>query len=456
MARMDCCNGSMFVNLDHLYSLHRWHHFCLALDLTTRSVVTVHSGKVKNDIYLFLLFYVKLIRLQFYECTCLSCWSLVKSILILLNTTQVQEYAPPVDETKIKAGQGLRVAEGQRAVVGQDLDSLEGDFSMTQNFNGLIADFRFYNKVLSLEAMIAFTTCAADFKEDPKPLLTIDNGKLKATGSVTVKSISKSKLCENQTEYVILFPIKTSYQNSFDTCKRLKGTLALPYNPEVNKQLHGRFSKLGTQCNSQNSLRFWIGAKLNTTLRQWVDVSHGRPLSWHNFGTIPFDPWMKCVAVGSRRSPYIWNNNGCEEYIQECFACNFTTWPQIRIRGLCKHSLFDRKLYLNDYDNDLLQFDGEHHSYIVRRNGQWVMESSTNKKLKATMLSLTDDVSPLGRHTWEVQGDRCNNTKVSHSFDCSSITGNGLFLPSVQEKDSSNLIISLSCCVYCVLFRIIN
>lgn len=315
-------------------------------------------------------------------------------------------------------GQVLQVAEGQRAVVGQDLDSLEGDFSASQTFNGEIADFKFYNMTLSLEAMIAFTTCADDIKEERKPLLTIDNGKLNPFGDVIVTSIQKREICE-KTEYLVLFPIKTSFQNSFQTCNRLKGSLALPKSHEADKQLHNRFSKLHTQCSTQNVSRYWIGAKLNTTLRQWVTLAEGKPLSWHNFGTIPSDPWMRCVIVGHRKSPLLWSNNGCEEYIQECFACNFTNWPEIRIRGLCKHSLFDRHLYLNNHDSDRVEFDGEQHSHIVMRNGKWVMESSVNKGLRATMQSLTDDVSPLGRHIWEIEGDRCNKAEVSHVFQCS-------------------------------------
>lgn len=335
----------------------------------------------------------------------------------MFNTTQVQEYNPSVDETKVKTGQGLEVAEGQRAVVGQELDSLEGDFSASQTFNGEIADFKFYNITLSLEAMIAFTTCADDIMEERKPLLTIDNGRLKHFGSVNVTSIQKRELCEKKTEYLVLFPIKTSFRHSFETCNRLKGSLALPKSHEADKQLYDRFSKLRAHCSTQNALRYWIGAKLNITLRQWVTLTDGKPLSWHNFDTIPSDPWMKCVIVGHRKSSRFWNNNGCEEYIQECFACNFTTWPEIRIRGLCRHSLFDRHFYLNNQDNDRLEFDGEQHSHIVMRDGEWVMGSSVNKGLRATMQSLTDDVSPLGRHTWEIQGDRCNNTQVSHSYD---------------------------------------
>lgn len=335
--------------------------------------------------------------------------------------TQVKEYTPEVDETKVKSEQGLQVAEGQRAVVGQELDSLEGDFSVSQTFSGEIADLRFYDGTLSREAMIAFTTCADDLKER-EPLLTIDNGKLSAGGSVIVTSIPKSKLCEKKREYVILFPIKTTFQNAFDTCNRLKGSLALPKDGQANRKLHDRFSKFRAQCTSQNSLRFWVGAKLNTTLRQWVQLSDGKPLSWHNFGTVPFDPWLKCVIIGLRKSTYFWNNYVCEDYVQECFACNFTTWPQIRIRGLCKYSLFDRNLYLNNYDSDFPKFDGEQHSNIVFRNGKWVMESNIYTNLKATILSLTDDISPLGRHTWEVQGDRCNYTKVSHRFGFSLVT----------------------------------
>lgn len=320
-----------------------------------------------------------------------------------------------MDESKVKSDRGLQVAEGQRAVVGQELDSLEGDFSASQYFDGKIADLRFYDRTLTLQAMIAFTTCSDDFKDESEPLLTISNGKLKTVGSVNVTRILKSKLCEKMTEYLILFPIQTSFRNSVDTCSRLKGSLALPKNRETNRELYDRFTKFRAQCNSEtsNSLRFWIGAKLNTSLRRWEQLSDGKPLSWHNFGTVSFDQWMKCVVIGHRKANYLWHNNGCEEYLQECFACNFTAWPQIRIRGLCKHSLFDRSLYLNNYDNNVPKFDGEQHSHITLRKGKWVMKSSIYTDLEATMLSLTDDVIPLGRHKWNVSGDRCNGTTVS-------------------------------------------
>ncbi|MPC47092.1 hypothetical protein E2C01_040827 [Portunus trituberculatus] len=367
LATLECCNGSLSVIFEHPIFLHRWYHFCIAANLKNRKVVSVYSEKV---------------------------------------------HIPVVDEAKVNRDQGLQVAEGQRAVVGQEMDSLQGDFDETQFLDGQIADFRFYNVSLDVETMKSFTSCVDDLVEDTDPLLSMTNGKLRAVGSVAVTSILISEVCEEKTEYLFIFPVQTNIINSANVCKKLNGSLALPQNSETNKRLHDRFSNFSIQCGSAKILYYWIGTQLNESLQQWVHHSDGSSLSWNNFGTTSIDPWKKCAFVGDKKSTLSWYDSSCEEYIERCFACNFTSRPLVRIRGLCTHSLVDRKMYMNSNDNTYPRFDGEEHSQIVRQNGRWKLVSNIYKELQGTLLSFDNVITPLGRHSWDIKGDRCTGTKV--------------------------------------------
>ncbi|KAK8400182.1 hypothetical protein O3P69_003107 [Scylla paramamosain] len=328
LASLECCNGSLSVIFEHPYFLHRWYHFCISVNLNTRKVVSVYNE-------------------------------------------QVQVHIPVVDEAKVKRDMGLQVAEGQRAVVGQEMDSLQGDFDETQFLDGQIADFRFYNVSLDAETMKSFTTCVDDFVEDTEPLLSMTNGKLHAVGSVMVTSI------------------------------------------------------LNSECGPTKIVNYWIGTQLSEHLHKWVRHSDGNSLSWDNFGTTSIDPWKQCAFAGDKKSTYSWYDSSCEEYIQRCFACNFTSRPLVRIRGLCKHSLIDRKMYMLSNDDTYPRFDGEEHSQIVRQDGRWMLVSKIHKELQGTLTSLDDVITPLGRHSWDIKGDRCtgnqDGTCINKELFCDDI-----------------------------------
>ena len=399
---MDCCNDSVAINFHLHYSLHRWYHLCVYVNFEARKAVCVQNGKVSEPL---VLPYTKILSISM---------SLYGNIIFRM--LQVYHHNVTVDESKVNPDQGLQVAEGQRAVVGQDLDSLQGDFDASQILDGQVADYRLYNVALDAETMIAFTTCADNFVEEMEPFLSVTNGKLRAVGSVMVTSILNSNMCEETTEYLVLFPFKTSFSSSVYICDRLKGSLALPQDSESNRQLHTKFSKFTTQCNWLNILEYWIGTQFNVSLGKWVQLSDQKPLSWNNLGTASVNLLKNCMMVGTRKSILKWIKSSCEEYVHACFACNFTSQPQVRIRGLCKHSLFDRKMYATSHDKSYPQFEGERHSRIVWRNQQWIMESKVYKQLNATLSSSTSVISPLGRHTWIIAGDRCKETEVHKSF----------------------------------------
>lgn len=155
---------------------------------------------------------------------------------------------------------------------------------------------------------------------------------------------------------------------------------------------------------------YWVGARGNLEDRRWVNLRDGQPLTWHNLtlASSSVTQQYQCILAGGKQFPYEWYHAPCS--VSACTVCNFTTYPEIHLRGLCHSSLFDRSLFLHDYFNKQPLFDGAVHSRVAWVNGSWMMESRLYPDLRARMLDQVE--YPVGVHKWMVEGDKCRHKEV--------------------------------------------
>lgn len=171
-----------------------------------------------------------------------------------------------------------------------------------------------------------------------------------------------------------------------------------------------RFVRFSSSCQDMWQGLYWVGARGDLATRQWLTLGDRQPLTWHNLSltSSSVTEQYQCILAGGARHPYEWYHAPCS--VSTCAVCNFTSYPLIHMRGLCRSSLFDRSMYIHEYLNDQPMFDGAVHSRVAWVDDAWVIESRLYPKLRARIL---EDVEyPLGLHEWEVEGDKCRHKKV--------------------------------------------
>lgn len=156
---------------------------------------------------------------------------------------------------------------------------------------------------------------------------------------------------------------------------------------------------------------YWLGVRGDLINNRWLTLTEGKPIVYHNltYNTGDVTKQYQCLLAGGPSLAYQWYHAPCS--VAACPVCNFTSYPLLHFRGLCKSSLFDRSLYLHDYYNNKPLYDGEVHSRIVWNGTEWVMQSRLQPSLTATMIGSSSH--PIGRNTWKISGDRCPSGEVS-------------------------------------------
>lgn len=329
---------------------------------------------------------------------------------------QVREYV--VQETKSDGNETkpLVIRGGGRLVLGQDLDSADGGFNIEQILPCEIADFAIYDVVLTLDEIRSFMACNNQIPY--QPILYIDQqmSVLKAIGETAVSNIPEQEICATSSGYKLMFPERVTFWGNVAWCQMLKGTVILPKNEQENTEVYDKFFPYREECTDRWRTFYYFGTVRNVTTDEWFHYKDKSPIMYQKFDV----QWNKivsqyeCAAVGNHLFKYTWFAIPCSSAM--CSACNFTTSPRLRVRGLCDTSILDRAYYLNDYYNRRPLFDGEIHSRIFWSNNIWELRSRRYKDLSATMETKNSKAYPLGRHTWTIAGDKCSESKVSFCY----------------------------------------
>nr|XP_053626951.1 uncharacterized protein LOC128684702 [Cherax quadricarinatus] len=305
----------------------------------------------------------------------------------------------------------LKIRGGGRLVVGQKLYSLQGDFIIQETLDGEVGDYRIYDIALEHSQIVELLNCR-DVPELKQPLINLENGALKARGPTTMRNMSLGEICSGHiTGFYLFFSEKTIFQHAYSWCSKLHGSLILPEDNQTNAYFFDKFVSYKEQCHNIWTHLFWMGSKGNLTTQQWLKLSDKTPVTWHPFikEYTTVSPEFQCIAAVTHR-PYQWAACPCD--IETCIVCNFTSYPTMRLRGLCEDSTLDRSFSFRDNENFELILDGMKHIMIRKENGSWVMRSRVYDEVSAVMLSRWKGEYPVGVHTWRVHGDRCLQEEV--------------------------------------------
>ncbi|XP_045119593.1 uncharacterized protein LOC123509383 isoform X2 [Portunus trituberculatus] len=364
----ECCGGSVKARLKVPLRLYEWQPLCLVLHLLARNLTFVYD-------------------------------------------TLIEQVGLEVDISKL-GWRRLEVEGGGEMTVGQSANTLEGQFDLSQSLHAELADLRLYDIALTTAQIESFTGCFKDELLLQTPvLMSLEQRSFEMRGPTEEIEVSVAEVCgKSKTSFAMLFPRKKNFKDAVYWCEKFRGQVALPTSGPENQDIFNRFVRFSKSCQDMWQGLYWVGARGDLATEQWLTLGDRQPLTWHNLSlaSSSVTEHYQCILAGGALHPYEWYHAPCS--VSTCSVCNFTAYPLIHMRGLCRSSLFDRSMYIHEYLNDQPMFDGAVHSRVAWVDDAWVIESRLYPNLRARILEKVD--YPLGLHKWEVEGDKCRHKKV--------------------------------------------
>ncbi|XP_064118059.1 uncharacterized protein LOC135223524 isoform X2 [Macrobrachium nipponense] len=368
-----CCHSAVALHVQTPgppAQLMKWNDICLVLDLKARHYHMMMNGEIWN------------------------------------STIPVKKKS---DETEV-----VKVIGGGRFVIGNDMDSLEGDFAIDQAMKGELANYVFYDSVLTPQNMKDYATCQTKVG-GLEPLYQFSASwpisELKGKTSrytAPIESVCPKKRGRHTTVH---FQYKMGFSEANRWCGILKGSLEVPENDEEHEKsanLAGRFMK---QCTLGAGI-YWLGIYRNNSGESWRKMRNKDTLSWDKLipATKATDAYT-CAVVLSTVFKNNWSPVPCDDRI--CPICRFEEQPTFRLRGLCRASKFDKIYTLKNNREGDPEFLGFFLSKIHLVARQWVMKMTSNE---SGVYAVTDPGPlygyPIGRRIWTIEGDECQVDKT--------------------------------------------
>ncbi|KAG7170850.1 Gamma-aminobutyric acid receptor subunit beta-like 2, partial [Homarus americanus] len=331
-------------------------------------------------------------------------WVLVKD-----GHIHIGDLTPPPHTPVIRGG-GL-------LYVGQTQTRLGGGFNAIKSLRGSVVDLRLYNHTLSTEAMVNFTSCKP-MVTNAKPFIEFtDIHRQFEVSEVDIEEVEVDEsFCSGFRPFSLTFRGPVNYWGSVIHCGKIGGSIKVPANELDNKALVDRVLQYEEQSGS-----VWVGVVWEEGTHAWRHHTSNIPLQYTNFSSKweVSDPKEKCVSVVAElHDPQghngAWLPTSC--YTSSSIVCHLQNAPVIRVRGLCKYSLFDLYFYLT-YDNGNVTITGQETSEIIKHPpsrtgdfGTWEMRRLDMVGTSATVKARYPGDFPFGLNTWTVKNDVCGQS----------------------------------------------
>ena len=302
-------------------------------------------------------------------------------------------------------------------VLGQDLDSTNDSFEITQAFVGELANLVIYDELLNISDMNRFVKC--NFQSFNKtPIYQFKNGvdSFIIKGPTVVYQEHKNSVCQKEKVVNIFFPNLYNFVEANYSCRKYGGFLAIPETVEENVELYKKYNKYYSVCPNSWSSLYWLGIKGNVSTGKWHKTSDNSIINYENFETgwsYPSDQ-RGCAVTGGPKYTYSWFSAPCD--IELCTLCEFKNYPKLRIRGLCADSRIDETLFLFSQKNLEPLIIGIKSTLLFWNKTNWIFKSRYSEEFVAVMEINKPNDYPMGLHTWDIHGDKCQQGKVCRVF----------------------------------------
>ena len=247
--------------------------------------------------------------------------------------------------------QGSLGAHDHSFIIGQEPDTLRGEFDEEQALFGSISELNIWNTSIPSAMIIDMATCKSRHIGN---VLAWKKERFRFT-NVIVKSMRDIvSFCKSENWFVI-FPQRYLISYANDLCSTHGGTMLVPDSREETNTVRDILSKHQNTCSSSASSKkkgeigVWLGLdKKGPTWFKSTDKNNLSEMTYYNWketNSIFQSNDARCAFMLGDGSWSAFLKEECE-WMQLCVICTVNTNPVLTVRGLCKRGLY---LFWNYY-----------------------------------------------------------------------------------------------------------
>jgi len=331
-----------------------------------------------------------------------------------------------VDGEKVESGswsgenQLEPVRKGGLTYLGQDQDSLGGDFNARQSWSGMISQFNVWNWALEDYFIENAAECRSDLLGN---VMDWVEGKwfIGKTKMVTMPLFQLCGSADEAEDKYFLFPMQFEYFFYTAWCQNQGGEIVAPLSDEhfheimdiaegiVDKDVHEKC------MHASGSLILWGGITDQWEEDNWVNpyTKETSGAAFWEAGSPNGGPAENCVRTYLDRR---WKDVDCVE--RNCALCHFPSRMNLTFRGLCgsetkiMEGFFDTEYFIKGFVSLKPHWRGlgKSHVYFRPRRQTWRLESFYDLDKYAEFFAEDSnpyDYWPTGRSTWNINEGIC-------------------------------------------------
>lgn len=323
--------------------------------------------------------------------------------------------------------------------LGQEQDSLAGNYDVDQAFRGHIAQVNIWRRILSPDEVRHQASC---MEFAPGDIFSSDRDEVDVAG-VTVEKIDINDLCQTTREFVI-FPEAQYMAPSQRACHRVGYKVYSPDTREENSALHLQSLEFAEECLSNYHL--WIGVTDEEKEGVWRKFSNNKVVGETVFEL--FEPngaeGENCILMFLPNG--LWVDTSCSIEWPACVPCEVDRSSPLRLRGFCFKNEAETFYEVLGYKGEKPYMHG-YFGFMIFRNdsGVWEMYDTTTNEIVAYLKVPSKSSYPIGVHTWTLQRSMCEylvGSKIQLSLSiCNSsefTCANGDCIPREKRCNTQN------------------
>ena len=342
------------------------------------------------------------------------CWtysSLTGKSSLFYNGVLVAAISLPTD-TEYPTISGTDDANKHLFVIGQQPNSLDGDYREDQALFGSISEFNLWDYVVDPAVIYNAANC---MKTTRGNIISWEENLFDTKRSIKKNIQSIKELCEPKQDFVV-FPESHSNASAREICASHGGTLLLPRSKSENQNIMNIMKKHHEKCVPSKHTRsyieklIWLG--LRSSSRNWLDnngdiIGNSNYTNWGStFKELSKPGLSRACAFMTTDGSWAYANDECDD-ITLCFVCTIIRSTVLTLKGTCKlGSSFQWNFYpVVNSTNQISSFEGyKRGQQIVKSKGEWLLEA------KGSKITLGKNViSPIGRNQWNWYERSCRS-----------------------------------------------
>ena len=294
-------------------------------------------------------------------------------------------------------------------ILGQEPDSLHGNFSSAQAFYGSLAELNVWNTNIEETKIRELAACHLFLKGN---VISWEKQNFAWSG-IQVSSIEDVKYTFlNKKKKYVIFPQMFMRQGAKRICSLHGGSIVAPESDQENLEVLNVLLKHENACldeSSMDSLSLtgtWMG--LDKLDKKWIRINDMTEIKEEAFNRWSGSTWQQDFeGMCGRLLPNgMWQAEQDCDQVLLCVVCEFDYQPVFSFKGLCeKGSQYQWNYYLTTNSSfQIDMYEGyKRHAGVTLEDHQWKSDYNGDQ------IHLSHGHIPVGRDEWEWKEKRCTN-----------------------------------------------